>query len=167
MKQYLPFWIAFLVMTAMTSSGQTTFFSGQVWDSSGHGLARGTHIKLFKNDTTVFSNEAGWFKVPLKKSRNDTAVISHPALGMTKIYFCFIDDEVVEFNVRLPKSCKGLATTNICPKCNSASDVIPIEYGLPTTEMRKSSKRGLTVLGGCFVDDCAPHHFCKKDNFKF
>jgi len=39
----------------------------------------------------------------------------------------------------------------LCPECRSA-DVIPILYGLPTSEAFEMEQQGKVRLGGCMID---------------
>lgn len=47
-----------------------------------------------------------------------------------------------------------------CPRCRS-SNVIPILYGMPTSEAAEEKDKGLVKLGGCVVSDHDPQWHCK------
>jgi len=49
-----------------------------------------------------------------------------------------------------------------CPNCNSTNDVIPIQYGLPSSDMRYEWAAGKIKLGGCVVEPGNPNWHCKK-----
>ncbi len=53
-----------------------------------------------------------------------------------------------------------------CPKCHS-SNVIPILYGIPTSEAAEERDRGLIKLGGCDVSDDDPQWHCKDCGHEF
>ena len=48
--------------------------------------------------------------------------------------------------------------SNVCPSCAQAA--APIVYGLPTAEMLDLAKLDIIALGGCFVRDDNPTHYC-------
>jgi hypothetical protein len=54
----------------------------------------------------------------------------------------------------------------ICPKGNTDS-IIPIIYGLPTSETGQKSERGEVWLGGCDEDSLSPHWYCKIHKTEF
>jgi len=53
-----------------------------------------------------------------------------------------------------------------CPRCHS-SNVIPILYGMPTSEAGEESDKGLIKLGGCDVSDDDPQWYCKDCGHEF
>jgi transposase-like protein len=53
-----------------------------------------------------------------------------------------------------------------CPLC-TASDVVPIVYGLPDEALAKRAERGEVSLGGCFVHGDNPTWHCKKCGYEF
>jgi hypothetical protein len=54
----------------------------------------------------------------------------------------------------------------ICPKGNTDS-IIPIIYGLPTSETGQKAERGEIWLGGCDEDSLSPHWYCKIHKIEF
>ena len=161
----------FIILTAVLGStavhGQTALLCGTIKDSTINGCVEQAKLHFIKNDTTIFSNDFGFFKIKLNKSLADTLVVSHRTLGTKTIPLSLSDKEINEIVVHLPKSCKDLPDTDICPICNSNKDVVPIEYGLPTPQTRKKADKEVIVLGGCIVGDCSPKHYCKKDKLRF
>ena len=49
----------------------------------------------------------------------------------------------------------------VCPECGS-TDIIPIAYGKPGTELIKAADRGEVVLGGCMVPEDPPNWHCNN-----
>lgn len=57
--------------------------------------------------------------------------------------------------------------TPVCPKCK-AKKVVPIVYGMPSTEMLEKSNRDDEVaLGGCIIMDGQPIWFCNACDHEF
>ena len=54
----------------------------------------------------------------------------------------------------------GKRETPLCPKCGS-SEVVPIAYGMPGSELVEAYERGEVELGGCVVTDRDPEWHCK------
>ena len=52
----------------------------------------------------------------------------------------------------------------VCPACNDTLNTIPVSYGFPGESLIESAKRGEAYIGGCLMDWCAPHWYCKKDD---
>ena len=48
------------------------------------------------------------------------------------------------------------------PRCigGHTDQIIPIAYGLPTTETMKNAKKSLVRIGGCMVTGCDPNYYC-------
>jgi hypothetical protein len=53
-----------------------------------------------------------------------------------------------------------------CPKYK-AKKVVPIVYGMPSTEMLEKSNRDEVALGGCVVMDGQPKWFCNACDHEF
>jgi len=53
-----------------------------------------------------------------------------------------------------------------CPKCRS-SNIIPILYGIPTSEAAEERDKKLLKLGGCVVSDDDPQWHCKDCRHEF
>ena len=57
--------------------------------------------------------------------------------------------------------------TLACPKCQSI-EVVPFVYEYPNKELLDKQKKGLMVIGGCWVTgryiatDSDPKNYCKK-----
>jgi hypothetical protein len=47
-----------------------------------------------------------------------------------------------------------------CPACQS-TDVVPIAYGLPTSEGFAAAERGEVELGGCVIGAASPRWRCR------
>jgi hypothetical protein len=54
----------------------------------------------------------------------------------------------------------------ICPKCKSKK-VVPIVYGMPSTEMLEKLNRDEVALGGCVVIDGQPKWYCNACDHEF
>ena len=156
-----------IFLQAMRGFSQVAMLKGQIHDSTQYNIVSGAQIQFIKNDTTIASNYTGWFQIKLTKHLNDTIVVSHSTLGISKIAISLQNKEVKEIHIHLPKSCKSIITSKTCPKCKSTKDVISILYGLPTKTGRQKADNGEVWLGGCVVDDCSPQHYCKKDKLEF
>jgi hypothetical protein len=50
--------------------------------------------------------------------------------------------------------------TPACPTCQS-SEVVPIMYGLPSSEGLAAAKRGEVQLGGCVIGPASPRWYCR------
>lgn len=53
-----------------------------------------------------------------------------------------------------------------CPKCSS-KNAIPIEYGLPGSDMFNKAKEGKVKLGGCCVDEGSPEFYCQDCKYEW
>lgn len=49
----------------------------------------------------------------------------------------------------------------VCPKCYSEKEVIPIVYGYPGKALMEQAQKGLVLLGGCIVCDEDPRWYCQ------
>ena len=47
-----------------------------------------------------------------------------------------------------------------CPRCGNYAPMIPMVFGLPTTETFEAAERGDVVLGGCILYGEDPTHRC-------
>ena len=52
-----------------------------------------------------------------------------------------------------------------CPKCGEK--LIPIVFGMPSSELFEAEKRGEVILGGCEVFEDGPDYHCKKCNLDY
>ena len=52
------------------------------------------------------------------------------------------------------------ARKKFCPRCRS-KNIIPIQYGFPSSEMVEQRKKGVVKTGGCVVGDDSPRWYCK------
>ena len=141
--------------------------TGSVKDSSKYGKVQNAKMYFIKNDTTIYSGWGGNYSIVLKKHLSDTIIVSHYKMGTLKIPFKLKDKEKIWMDIHFPQACKSIASTDICPKCNSNKNVTKILYGKPTTKAMKEAKAGKIHLGGCMINDCSPIYFCKKDNLEF
>lgn len=48
----------------------------------------------------------------------------------------------------------------VCPACGSR-DLVPIVYGLPSTDLMAEARAGRFELGGCLVASWSPDHRCR------
>jgi len=70
--------------------------------------------------------------------------------------FCLWDDEV-NFDMK----------NRSCPKCSSAKDVVPIEYGYPGVDLWDDEQSGKVRLGGCMTMDDSPEWYCKGCRYEW
>jgi hypothetical protein len=61
---------------------------------------------------------------------------------------------------------QGNLMKKTCPKCQS-DNIIPIVYGLPSSEAGDDEKKGLIRLGGCDIDESSPQWHCKNCGHEF
>ena len=54
-----------------------------------------------------------------------------------------------------------------CPKCSTAKDVVPIEYGYPGEDLWEHEQSGKVRLGGCMVMDGDPEWFCNACRYEW
>ena len=54
-----------------------------------------------------------------------------------------------------------------CPKCSSAKDVVPIEYGYPGVDLWEDEQSGRVRLGGCMIMDDSPEWYCKACRYEW
>jgi hypothetical protein len=152
--------------SAVAQNNQFAFLRIEVTDSTGQSLVPNVKIHLWKNDTTfVLTNNQTQIK--LRKSLFDTITASHPKLGNTKLQINAKYGSLKEVKLLLPKSCSSIPVSNVCPKCKSNQDAIPIIYGPITKKQQKSADKGKLKLGGNEVSKCFPNNFCKKDNLEY
>lgn len=153
---------------SFTNAFSQVIIQGTIRDSTGNGFVRYAEIRLMHQDTVVYSDDRGWFKMIIPGEVNDTLLVSYPGLGSKKIALKIkADDGWMLDDIRLPGSCKTITHNDLCPKCHSKQDVIRIVYGLPKKEAFDEAEKGNIWLGGCMVDDCSPLHYCKKDKIEF
>lgn len=53
-----------------------------------------------------------------------------------------------------------------CPRCRSI-DIIPIQYGLPSGDMKEKHDKGQVKIGGCVVGEDSPRWYCKDCDYEF
>jgi hypothetical protein len=121
--------------------GQVANVRVQVKDSSLKGVVRNAKVIFVKNDTSFITKNFE-HQVKLTKFLSDTIIVKHPELGTAKVPFIAKVNALKEIVIVLPKSCRSLHKTNICPKCKSDSNVIPIVYGVPSKKIKKVRKKG-------------------------
>jgi hypothetical protein len=157
-----------LVLTiGLKSYSQVALLRGQIKDSTENGFIKGAELKFLKNDTTIISGFNGTYRIELKKSLTDTIVVTHWVYGSRRVPISLTDKMVKELDIQFPIACKTFPKTGRCPKCKANKNVIDIVYGYPTEKLLQLANKGKVILGGCVIDDCAPYHYCKKDNLEF
>ena len=74
----------------------------------------------------------------------------------TRGVLCLWDDEV-NFDMK----------NRSCPKCSSAKDVVPIEYGYPGVDLWEDEQSGKVRVGGCMTMDDSPEWYCKACRYEW
>lgn len=77
-------------------------------------------------------------------------------------------DTFIDLKISYPPPCQYNVSMNYCPVCHSDKEVIPIIYGLATSNITgtdSSSPKAKT--GGCIIRPCAPSWFCKRNGQSF
>lgn len=69
-----------------------------------------------------------------------------------------------KLKIKYSPTCPYSKENNICPKCHSSENVVPIIYGLV---MLKKDQVDKVKLGGCVTFGCDPNWHCKKDELDF
>ncbi len=54
-----------------------------------------------------------------------------------------------------------------CPGCGTTTNVVPIVYGMPSSELFEAAERGELQLAGCLVGGPDPPKFCKACRLEF
>lgn len=49
-----------------------------------------------------------------------------------------------------------------CPQCGRGPHVVPIVYGLPTSEGFEADRAGGIRLGGCVIERDSPRWYCRQ-----
>ena len=165
MKQFAAILFFILIQTGLSSQ---VVIGGTVRDSSGYGIVRKAEVRLLHTDSIVHTDDGGYFRMLVSGAVDDTLVITHPELGSIRIAMKIeANSSWTNENIRLPGNCRSIQHSDICPKCHSNRQVIPVVYGYPSEKMIRRSEKGEIHLGGCILDDCMPLHYCKDDNLKF
>lgn len=139
---------------------------GHVTDSAGNGYVRHAEIRIAGSDTVIYTDDRGYFKAFLWNT-SDTIIVTSASLGSVTTVVAWPEGSGGDLTIKLPGSCKNIPVTDICPKCHSKEHVLKIIYGMPNDALMKKYEDGLVWLGGCMVDDCMPHYYCKDDKIEF
>ncbi len=60
-----------------------------------------------------------------------------------------------------------VSPTPPCPRCGSASQVVPVVYGMPSPQTEERAARGEVELGGCIVRPDFPAWYCRACELDF
>jgi hypothetical protein len=156
-----------ILMFGLQVFSQKAIVSGRITDSAKMGTIEGAQIHFLKNDTTITSGFRGSYRIELKKFLADTMVVTHWKYGTVKMPVSLRDGALGEIDISFPRSCKSFPKTDVCPMCHNSANSIRIVYGLPSKEMFEKSENGEVKLGGCVIDYCMPHHYCRTDKIDY
>jgi Carboxypeptidase regulatory-like domain len=152
-----------LVLSYLMSKAQTGVLEGRILTKMGSTVVEDAVVMILKNDNVIHSsktNENGEFKilnVPQGKYKVIIRLYDRETLltEQTEI----TNNKTTKLNAAFPKQCEGIEM-----KCTRGHTdlLIPIQYGLPSTELIMEADMGKVRLGGCLVTHCDPKWYCKK-----
>lgn len=168
MKRF--FTLVIILIFGQSVSSQTGTIKGYAYDSIERAPFAGANIYLLnlgKNTSVDFNGNFVFDSIPAGTYDLKVSYVGYydTIIKSVRVY----NDSIVKLKIiYLPPPCiyrdKNGKT---CPICKKKDKVIPIVYGFPSPELVKEAKNGKVRLGGCQVNFCMPHWYCKWDAKEF
>jgi hypothetical protein len=141
---------------------------GVVFDSVEQTGITFANLELINANLGTASDKDGKFifnNVPVGEDILKCSLIGYgsPRRLNIKIY----EDSTTVIKINLAQCQYDTFGARQCPICNKTDEIIPISYGEPTSKILKQAKKGKIKLGGCILDPCNPHWYCKRDSVSF
>jgi hypothetical protein len=160
--------ILLLILIIQNVTPQTGCISGFIYSKKDSSGIVGANIIMNEVNTTIISDNSGYFEVCDLKPRKYSfgiAIIGYKDTSINKVQV--ISDLSNHLTIYLSECGYDLPEkSNVCPICGKSDMVIPILYEVATNKMLKRSKQGTVYLGG-HRTGCDATFYCKRDSIKY
>lgn len=140
---------------------------GVVYDSTEKEVIPYVHIRIIETGQNASSDAEGKFRLDKVPAGEHTLQCLFVGYSTQSKYIRIIEDSTIHVKINMAVCEHDQLGGGDCPECKRSDQVIPIVYGKPSRKTLKKAEKGKVFLGGCIIQKCQPHWYCKRDSIRF